>query len=257
MIVRRSWGRTREDEGVRLVEDDGQREDDRAVRRDLDRGEERLGDPERQRHGRVRGQRVVGDVEQQRVLPEAEREGDAERQQRDDHPVAQLVEVIDESQPIVELGACRLQARHGVTGARAADAHVRAVLDDLALDGLRARLGLWLKADISSFARSAFSSSSSLLFPVIESLNSRMPLPSDEPSSGSRLGPNTSKAMTSTIAICQMEKSITRDGLGPRPGRSLPVEIEMKRDGVGSSWPWYFEPVSSDPYGRSTGDPCA
>ena len=45
-------------------------------------------------------------------------------------------------------------------------------------------------------------SSSSL--PEIESLNSRMPLPSDRPISGSRFGPKTSNTTSSRIRISQM-----------------------------------------------------
>ena len=47
------------------------------------------------------GQRRVGDLQQQVVLPEAERQGDAEDGERDDDPVAQLVEVLDEGEPVL------------------------------------------------------------------------------------------------------------------------------------------------------------
>ena len=41
--------------------------------------------------------------------------------------------------------------------------------------------------------------SSSFSFPVTESLNSRMPLPSERPTSGSRLGPRITRAMMRTM----------------------------------------------------------
>jgi hypothetical protein len=40
-----------------------------------------------------------------------------------------------------------------------------------------------------------------LLSPLIESLNSRMPLPSERPISGSRLAPNTSSRITTRKAM--------------------------------------------------------
>ena len=49
----------------------------------------------------VAGQRPAGDFEQQVVLPEAEREGDAEDDDADDDPDAQLVEVLDEAEAVL------------------------------------------------------------------------------------------------------------------------------------------------------------
>ena len=43
------------------------------------------------------GQRTAGDFEQQVVLPEAERQGDAEDDQADDDAGAELVEMLDEA----------------------------------------------------------------------------------------------------------------------------------------------------------------
>ena len=91
-----------QDEGVCLVEDHRQRDHERGVGRDRHRGRERLGDAEGDR-GLVAGQRLVGDVEQPGVLPEAEREGDRERGDRDDDARAELVEVLDEREPVLEV----------------------------------------------------------------------------------------------------------------------------------------------------------
>ncbi len=48
----------------------------------------------------VARQRAGGDFQQQVVLPEAERKGDAEDDQADDYARAQLVEVLDEAELI-------------------------------------------------------------------------------------------------------------------------------------------------------------
>ena len=49
----------------------------------------------------VAGQRAGGDFQQQVVLPEAERQGDAEDDEADDDAGAQLVEVLDEGEPVL------------------------------------------------------------------------------------------------------------------------------------------------------------
>ena len=127
----------------------------------------------------VVGQRRVGDVEQQVVLPEAERQRDAEDRQRDDHPAAKLVEVLDEGQAVLVRDRLERGPSAGPSGPL--------VGDYLALD----RLGLGLGLATARSSRISSSSSSSSLSPVTEPLNSRIPLPSERPSSGRRLGPKT------------------------------------------------------------------
>ena len=94
-------GERRQHVGVSLVEDHRQREHDRRVHGDRHGGGEWLGDPERDR-GPVAGQRCVGDIQQPAVLPEAEREGDRKRRDRDEDPRAKLVQVLDERDPVLE-----------------------------------------------------------------------------------------------------------------------------------------------------------
>src|SRR4249920_82064 len=94
-------GERGQDEGVRLVEDHRQRDDERRVGRDRHCGRERLGDPEGDRR-LVPRQRRVGDVEQPAVLPEAEAEGDAVRDDRDDYARTKLAEMFDERKPVLE-----------------------------------------------------------------------------------------------------------------------------------------------------------
>ena len=91
----------RQQVGVELVEDDRQREDDRPVGGDGHGRRERLADPEGDQLVVVGGQRHARQFEQQLVLPEAERERDAEDGDRDDDAGAQLVEVLDEAQLIL------------------------------------------------------------------------------------------------------------------------------------------------------------
>src|SRR5205807_3606346 len=90
----------RQDECVQLVEDDRERDQDRGVATDRDRRDERLGDSERDRLAPVR-QRVVHELQQLVVLPEAQAEGDRERRDRNDDASAKLVEVLDETQVLV------------------------------------------------------------------------------------------------------------------------------------------------------------
>ena len=92
-----------EHEGVDLVEQDRQRQQDPAVERELDRGEEGLGGAERDRL-EITGQGLVGDLEQLVVLPEAEHHREHEHRGGDDDAGAQLVEMLDQRHPIVELG---------------------------------------------------------------------------------------------------------------------------------------------------------
>ena len=91
----------RQQVGVHLVEDDRQREDDRPVGRDGEGGRERLGDPEGDQLVVAGGQRPAREFQQQVVLPEAERQGDAEDREGDDDARAQLVEVLDEAHLIL------------------------------------------------------------------------------------------------------------------------------------------------------------
>jgi hypothetical protein len=49
------------------------------------------------------GQWLVRDVEQPGVLPEAECEGDAERDDRNNDSRTELVEVLDEREPVLEI----------------------------------------------------------------------------------------------------------------------------------------------------------
>ena len=57
------------------------------------------------------GSGLLGDFQQQVVLPEAERQGDGEDDQADDQAVAQLVEVLDQAQ-LVFVGDRPDAARH-------------------------------------------------------------------------------------------------------------------------------------------------
>ena len=128
------------------------------------------------------GQRRVGDLQQQVVLPEAERKGDPEDGERDDDPGPQLVEVLDERQPV--LRGDGLDPGHPCPSAAL-------VGDYLALDRLGG-LGLGLGGHASPAparepCRRCRSSSSSWS-PLIEPRNSRIPLPRERPSSGQALG---------------------------------------------------------------------
>ena len=100
----------RQDERVRVVEQDRHGDQQRAVEHQRQRGQERLGRREGQRGELVAGERRVGDVEQRLVLPEAERRDDHEGDAAEDQPAAQLVEVLDERHPVVEVGC--LDPRH-------------------------------------------------------------------------------------------------------------------------------------------------
>ena len=68
-------------------------------------------------------QRLVDRVQQPVVLPVADRERDAEHDERDDQPIAELVEVLDEAQPVLmadrpQAAQARLRRRSGDVRAR-------------------------------------------------------------------------------------------------------------------------------------------
>ena len=75
-----------DEEGVELVEEDRQRQDDRPVGGDGHRRRERFGHPEGDQAAVVRRKGPGRKFEQQVVLPEAEGEGDAEDCEGDDQP---------------------------------------------------------------------------------------------------------------------------------------------------------------------------
>src|SRR5215203_2555768 len=73
-----------------------------------------------------------------------------------------------------------------------------------------------------AFSEVISSSSSSLEWPLIASLNSRIPLPIDLPTSGRRFGPRMTRAMTSTITS---SSGPTLNGISlPRPFEWVPVQ---------------------------------
>ena len=212
--------------GVELPEDDRQREDDGAVGRDGQGRRERLGDAEGDQLVVVAGQRPLGDFQQQVVLPEAERQGDAEDDDADDQPGAQLVEVLDEGEAI--LVGDRLDAA----------GHPRRPLSWSCCGRSPRRRGRREPWPTPTRGRLGASSSSSWSFsPPIEPLNSRMPRPRLRPSSGSRFGPKTSRAMTRTIAISgsPMFPGILLHGNGvdPRPDHFAAVEWLCHGSGIG------------------------
>src|SRR5581483_494162 len=149
-----------------LPEDDWQREREPGDEAHLERGHERLGDAERDGVAVRQRQRRGQDVEH----AAAERVGDAEaradRHQADDDPCAELAEMVDELRGLVRLEPAR-QAQH----------HAASCRSRVTSAGTAKRSG-------------------SGLSPVTESLNSRIPLPSERPISGSRFGPKTSRRTT-------------------------------------------------------------
>ena len=115
------------------------------------------------------------------VLPAGQRPRNHERDHAEDEPRTQLVQMLDDRQPVVvadrpDAGRCPPYCR--------SPAVVLAV-------------GLGFSAASSE----ASSCSRSLSLPVTEFLNSRMPRPSDFPRSGSRLGPKITSTMTRTMTI--------------------------------------------------------
>ena len=55
-------------------------------------------------------------------------------------------------------------------------------------------------------------------------------------------------------SAAQSTASFIAIGLRPLGLRSRPAsKSRWKADAVGSDWPWYFDPSSGEPYGRSTG----
>src|ERR1035437_4030493 len=156
------------------------------------------------------GQRPVEHVEQVVVLPEADGEGDREHDAADDQPTSQLVEVIDDAQSILVpdraphyLGhvcapAGRQELRSEPTSADSRSGATPGAECSPGADaappaaGCSGTLALWGSAWRCGCSSS---SSSSLESPVIESLNSRSPVPSCLPKPGSRLGPKISSTI--------------------------------------------------------------
>ena len=139
-------------------------------------------------------------------------------------PGAQLVEVLDEGEPVL------VGDRPDAAGHRRASA---AVVGDRSRRSARPARRAAAAADSSSAASSGSSSSSSSCSPVTEPLNSRMPRPRLLPSSGRRLGPKTTRAMIRTIA----SSSGPMLGIGPMvtaAGAPIGSPLEIGRSLPGS-----------------------
>src|SRR5439155_23956028 len=125
---------------VKLVKEDGNRSEDRAIRADGNGGEERVGDAEGDRSPITR-KRVVEQIEDQMVLPKADRERHYESADRNDYAPPQLVEVLDDREPVFVTDRPDLHLtlrRRGVDFQR----HLGlAVVDDLALERPRRFVG--------------------------------------------------------------------------------------------------------------------
>jgi hypothetical protein len=84
------------EEAPELPEQDREGERDARHQADLERGQERLGDAEGDQLAAVGRQRPLEPADEVLVEDERHRRRDGERDQRDDDPVAELVEVLDE-----------------------------------------------------------------------------------------------------------------------------------------------------------------
>src|SRR5262249_1949741 len=175
----------RREEGPELPEHDRQREQESRPERDPDRGRERLDRAEGRRLAEVVWQRSVEPLEQMPVEGVRDHERDSDRGKRNDQARPELAEVFDERGVLAVAKAPREPAHQGIPPYEVEEGG----------DSSPERCG-----------SSGFFSS-----PLIESLNSRMPFPSERPISGSRLGPNTSKA---TIRIT-MSPAMPISGISP------------------------------------------
>ena len=134
-------------------------------------------------------------------------EADAERDDRDDEPRAQLVEVLDEAQPVFVRDRLELRGHRGEAAAvRRAQRRSRTTSPSSGSPCGRvvrrlgpAERGVGARAGVGRSRPASSARSSSLSLPVIESLNSRMPDPSCRPSPGSRFGPKINRTMTRTM----------------------------------------------------------
>ena len=125
-------------------------------------------------------ERLVDRLQQPVVLPVADRERRDEDADADDEPRAQLVQMLDEAEPILvtdrpnDSHTARRRSGIGARGGLVLPARLAG--DDLGFGRGRVDRGLLGRsADPPNASRS---SSSSLSLPVMESLNSRMPEPS-------------------------------------------------------------------------------
>ena len=139
----------------------------------------------------------------------------------DDEPRAQLVEVLDDREPIL------VDDRPDTASHADRPRLVRSVCSaDVAGSGFCSASSARWQLD-----------SSSLSLPVTESLNSRMPLPSERPRSGSRLGPKISSTITRTMMISSGSYSERHVAMGATVIRCLvsgfEVEVEAARRGLG------------------------
>ena len=130
---------------------------------------------ERDQVARARRQRLLEPVDDG-AEGVRDREADDERDEAEDEPRAQLAEVLDERASSPWLETPRQEPHAGALEAVSRSAGAGRACSSPAL-GAAPQLG------------PRRSSSSSL--PVTESLNSRIPLPSDRPISGRRFGPKT------------------------------------------------------------------
>ena len=194
-----------------LPEDHRQREQEAGVEADPDRGEERLGDAERdQASRRSGGSGLLEPVDAAAVERVGDAEAGGERDQADDEPARGARRGARPASPLRRSrGAAASAPQAGGVGCRGRWLRARGVAA-VGLGDERPRRGLSLVVSSSSL-------------PVIESLNSRIPLPSDLPISGSRFGPNTSSTTTSRMASSQGRSSqaCSEDSSGRRPSPPL------------------------------------
>ncbi len=181
------------EERPHLPEEDRQDDRDRGVEADLERRRERLRHAERDER-LVVGEQAHQPLDQLVVEHEGERERGHDRDDADEEPVPELRQVLDEGRfLVVARGAAADPAGH----------RAREVLGD----GVALARGASRSADAAARGRRQLrerrrTASSSL--PDTESLNSRIPLPSWRPISGSRFGPKTRSSTSSRIRSSQM-----------------------------------------------------
>ncbi len=118
----------------------------------------------------VAGQRPGGDFQQQMVLPEAEGQGDAEDDQADDDAGAQLVEVLDQGEPVLVGDRPDRGPSRRLSGGRGRPVSSSALLLGRRLGG---SIGGWAGSISSCGSGSSWSS------PLTEPRNSRIPRPSE------------------------------------------------------------------------------
>ena len=178
------------------------------VDREPQRGHERLADRQRRQPAVALRQLQLEPVDQVPVEDVRDDEADEQRAEADEQPLPQLLEMLDERRLLAVPESARWADAHRIGYRTVSFSRCGVGVVSCVPAGSCVVVSVWLG-----------------VLPVTESLNSRIPLPSDRPISGRRFAPKRSRAtssrrMISGAPMFPMTRGYQRFGRVPGPGRN-------------------------------------